>query len=98
MESESNERCNLLSTVDDIDSSLTNINDSILTSIFLFGKPSLGIEDLVNPTMNYIIFTNRSEDSLFDYFVIFCYIFISLTIFCILILIHQVLRFAFIIF
>ena len=39
----SNQRCTHLSTVNDIDSSLTNIIDSILTHILLFGKASLDI-------------------------------------------------------
>ena len=36
----SNQRCTLLTTVNDIDSSLTNTNDSILTHILLFGQAS----------------------------------------------------------
>ena len=62
-----NQRCTLLSAVNDIDSSLTNTNDSILTHIFLFGKASLDISAntlTLNATMNYIS-TNRFEESLF---------------------------------
>ena len=36
-----NQRCTLLSTVNDIDSSLINTNDLILAHILLFGKASL---------------------------------------------------------
>ena len=39
----SNHRCTLLSTVNDIDSSLTSTNDSILTHNLLFGNDSLDI-------------------------------------------------------
>ena len=39
----SNQRCIYFSTVHDIDSSLTNTIDSILTHILLFGKASLDI-------------------------------------------------------
>ena len=39
----SNQRCTLLNTVNDIDSSLTNTDDVILTHIILFGKASLDI-------------------------------------------------------
>ena len=56
------------STVNDIDSSLTNSNDLILTHIVLFGKASLGISAntlLLNATMNHIISTNRFDESLF---------------------------------
>ena len=63
-----NQRRTLLSTVNDIDSSLTNTNDSILTHILLFGKASLDISTntlILNATMNYIISTNRFEESLF---------------------------------
>ena len=63
-----NQRRTLLSTVNDIDSSLTNTNDSILTHILLFGKASLDTSAntlLLNATMNYIISTNRFEESLF---------------------------------
>ena len=63
-----NQRRTLLSMVNDIDSSLTNTNDSILTHILLFGKASLDISAntlILNATMNYIISTNRFEESLF---------------------------------
>ena len=62
------QRNTLLSTVNDIDSSLTNVNDTILTYILLFGKASLDISVntlILNATMNYIISTNRFEESLF---------------------------------
>ena len=64
----SDQRCTLLNTVNDIDSSLSNTNDTILTHILLFGKASLDISAntlILNATMNYIISTNRSEVSLF---------------------------------
>ena len=64
----SNQRCTLLSTVNSIDSSLTNTDDTALTDIFLFGKASLDISAntlILNATMNYIISTNRFEVSLF---------------------------------
>ena len=60
----SNHRC----TVDDTDSSLTNNNDAILTHILLFDKASLDISTntlILNANMNYIISTNRFEESLF---------------------------------
>ena len=63
----SNQRCTLLSTVNDIDSSLTNTDDTTLTDILLFGKASLDITAntlILNATMNYIS-TNRFEISLF---------------------------------
>ena len=63
-----NQRYTLLSTVKDIDSSLTNTNDSMLSHILLFGKASLDTFAnalLLNATMNYIISTNRFEESLF---------------------------------
>ena len=64
----SNQRCTLLSTVNDIDSSLTNTNDTILTHIFLFVKASLDISAntlILNAAMNDIILANRFEVSLF---------------------------------
>ena len=70
----SNRRCTLLSTVNNIDSSLTNTADTTLTDILLFGKASLDITAntlILNATMNYIISTNRFEVSLFKHFVIF---------------------------
>ena len=63
-----NQRRTLLSTVNDIDNSLTNTNDSILTYILLFGKASLDTSTntlLLNATMNYIISTNIFEGSIF---------------------------------
>ena len=66
-----NQRCTLLGKVNDIDSSLTNSNDTTLATIFLFGKASLDISAntlILNATMNYIILTNRSEESLFYFF------------------------------
>ena len=47
-----NHRCTLLGTVNDIDSSLTNTNNSILTHILLFGKISLDIS--ANPLIYHI--------------------------------------------
>ena len=64
----SNQKCTLLSTVNDVDSSLTSTNDLILTHILLFGKASLGISadtPILNAAMNYIISTIRLEESLF---------------------------------
>ena len=64
----SNQRCTLFSKVNDIDSSLTNTDDTTLTDILLFGKASLDITAntlILNATMNYIISTNRFEVSLF---------------------------------
>ena len=64
----SNQGCTLLSTVNDIDSFLTNTDDITLIDILLFGKASLAITAntlILNTTMNYIISTNRSEISLF---------------------------------
>ena len=63
----SNQRCTLLSTVNDIDSSLTNTNDLILTHVLLFRKAFFDISPnnlKLNATMNYIISTNRFEESL----------------------------------
>ena len=53
----SNQRCTLLSTVSDSDSSLKNTDDSILTHILLFGKTSLDTSAntlILNATINYI--------------------------------------------
>ena len=64
----SNQRCILLSTVNDIDSSLTNTNDTILSHIILFGKAALDISAntlILNATMKCIISTNRFDVSLF---------------------------------
>ena len=61
----------LLSAVNHFDSSLPNINDSILTHILLFGKASLYISTnilILNATMNNIISTKRFEESLFQVF------------------------------
>ena len=58
----------MLSTVNDIDSSLKNANDTALTDILLFGKASLDITAntfILKATINYIISTNRFEVSLF---------------------------------
>ena len=79
----SNQRCILLRTVNDVDSYLTNTNDSILTHIFLFGKASFDMSAkslILNSKMNYIISTNRFEESLFHGFVISWYMFISFTL------------------
>ena len=54
--------------MNDIDSSLTNTNDSILTRILLFRKASLDTSAntlLLNAEMDYIISTNRFEESIF---------------------------------
>ena len=67
-----NQRRTLLSTVNDIDSSLTNTNDSILTHILLFGQASLDISAnilILNATRKYIISTNRFQENLF---LVFC--------------------------
>ena len=64
----SNQRYTLLSSINDIDSSSTNTNDTTLTHILLFGKPSLDISAnplILNATMNYVISTNKFEVSLF---------------------------------
>ena len=64
----SNQRCNLLSTVNGINDSLTNTDDTTLTEILLFGKASLHTTAntlMLNATMNYIISTNRFEVTLF---------------------------------
>ena len=69
-----NQRCTILSTVNDIDSCLINTGDTTLTEILLLGKASLYItvNTLIrNATMNYIISTNKFEVNLFEYFVIF---------------------------
>ena len=58
----------LLGAVNDIDSSLTNSNDSILTPVLLFDEASLDISaktPIVNATVNYIISTNRFEERFF---------------------------------
>ena len=58
--------------MNDIDSSLTNTNDSILTHILLFGQASLDISAntlILNATRKYIISTKRSQKSLF---LVFC--------------------------
>ena len=50
-----------------IDSSLTNTNDSILTHILLFGQASLDISAntlILNATRKYIISTKRFQESL----------------------------------
>ena len=58
-----------LSTVNDIDSSLTNTNDWTLTYLLLFPKASLDISAktlILNATMNYIISTTRFVENLFS--------------------------------
>ena len=68
------QRCTPLSSVNAIDSSLTNTDDTTLTDILHFGKTSLDITAntlILNATMNYIILTNRFEVKLFTYFEIF---------------------------
>ena len=64
----SNQRCALLSTANDIDSSSINTDDTTSTHFLLFGKASLEITAntlTLNATMNYIKTTNRFEVSLF---------------------------------
>ena len=64
-----NQRYTFLSAVNDIDSSLKNANDSILTHILLFDKSSLDISAntlIRNATMDYYIKSkNIFEESLF---------------------------------
>ena len=63
----SDQKCTVLNPVNDIDSSLKNTNDTILTHILVFGKASLDISAstlILNATMNYIS-TNRFEVTLF---------------------------------
>ena len=79
----SNQRCILLRTVNDVDSYLTNTNDSILIHIFLFGKAFFDMSAktlILNSRMNYIISTNKFEESLFHGFVISWYMFVSFTL------------------
>ena len=95
-------------TVNDIDISSANTNDLMSTHILLFRTDSLKISAnalIHNAALNYIKSTNRLKESLFYYFVIVCYIFISLTLFRILmsflglyLLTHLPLRFVFIIY
>ena len=105
----SNQRCTLLTIVNDIYSSLANTNVTLFTHILLFDKASLDISAntlIRNATINYIISKNRFEKSLSKYFVIFFYIFVFVTLLCILIIfsgvlfihIHLVFRFSFIIY
>ena len=64
----SDQRCIPLSTVNDIDSSLTNNDDTTLTDLLPFGTASLDITAntlILNATINYIISTNRFEVNLF---------------------------------
>ena len=61
------QRRTVLNTVNDIDSSLTNTNDSTLTHILLFGKASLDVSAniiILNVTMSYIISTSKFDESL----------------------------------
>ena len=59
--------------MNDIDSSLTYTNDSILTNILLFGQTSSDIPAntliLNNATRKYIISTKRFQESIF---LVFC--------------------------
>ena len=91
--------------MNDIDSSLTNTNDSILTHILLFGKVSLDISTntlILTATMKYIIWTNRFQKSLslvFCNFLLYFHQLFSVSLWFFLRLyihIHLVLRFAFI--
>ena len=57
--------------MNDIDSSLTNTNDSILTHILLFGQASLDISAntlIINARRQYIISTKRFQESYFSVF------------------------------
>ena len=78
-----NQRFTCLSIVNDIyyiDSSFTNTNDSMLTYILLFGKASLDISAttlIINSAINYIISTNRFEESLFQSFLSHVHLFNS---------------------
>ena len=79
----SNQRCTFLILIQ----CFTNTNDSISTHILLFGQGSLDISVntlIFNVTIYYLISKNRFEESHFQYFAIFCYTFISLTLFRIL--------------
>ena len=52
--------------------------------LFFISKTSLDISAntlILNAPINYIISTNKFEESLFSYFAIFCHIFISLSFF-----------------
>ena len=79
----SNQRFTCLSIVNYIyyiDSSFTNTNDSMLTYILLFGKASLDISAttlIINSAINYIISTNRFEESLFQSFLSHVHLFNS---------------------
>ena len=60
------ERFTFLNAVNNIDNSLRNTNHSILTHVLLFDKTSLEISGntlILNVTMNYIILTNKFEES-----------------------------------
>ena len=95
----SNQRCTLLSIVNDINSSLANTNDSILTHILPFGKPSLDISTnifILNATVNFIISTNRQIWR--ESFLVFCIFRILMSFLRLRKHIHLVLRFAFIIY
>ena len=93
--------------MNDIDSSLTYTNDSILTHILLFGQASSDIPAntliLNNATRKYIISTKRFQESIFLvfcnfllYFDLFLRIFIMTFFLRLYIHIHLVLRFVFI--
>ena len=74
-----------LNTVNDVDSFLTNTNDSILTHILLFGKASLDTSaNTLLFNAKWIILYQRTDlkKVFFSFFfVYFCYIFTSLTFF-----------------
>ena len=67
--------------MNDIDNSLKNTNDSILTHILLFGQASLDISAntlILNATRKYVISTNRFQESLFlgfCYFLLYFHLF-----------------------
>ena len=56
------QRCTLLGTVNDIDSSLTNTNDSMLSHILLFGKATLDISANTSYLMQLLIISYRRTD------------------------------------
>ena len=63
----SNQRCTLLSTVNDIDSSLTNTILIYFSDKFdIYSMLDISENTVIlNATMNYVISTNRFEESLF---------------------------------
>ena len=77
----SNQSCTLLSVVNDTDSSLRNINVTILTLVLLFEKASLdtSANTLAPKTIsNYFKLTDRFKEILIHYFVILLHILLLL--------------------